>query len=210
MSTAVMGRSGRIDWPIAGLLALAALPGALLGAALIGYVPRTVFGGMIALLLLLLAVYLTWRPSATFVDPLVRGWQREFRDGQGDVYLYTVPPARGSIASCLAAFVASVAGIGGGPFYVPLATRIMRMPHPLAVPAAHVAISTLALTVVAYHAIAGNIGEPMQDAIWLGAGVIAGNPFGQRLNRRLGEGVLTRLFAAGLLVIAVRTAWGVA
>ena len=210
LSTAVMGRARRVDWSVATLLALTALPGALLGAVLTGHVPRVVFGGMIALVLLLLAIYLTWRPGATFVDPITRGWQREFRDGRGDVYLYTVPPVRGGIASCIAAFVASVAGIGGGPFYLPLATRIMRIPHPLAVPVAHVAIAVLALTVVAYHTMAGNLGEPMQDAIWLGAGVIAGNPLGQRLNRRLGEGLLTRLFAAGLLVIALRAAWSVA
>jgi hypothetical protein len=52
-----------------------------------------------------------------------------------------------------------------GPFYVPLATRVLRIPHPLAVPAAHFAIATLALTVVLYHAFAGNFGEPLHDVV---------------------------------------------
>lgn len=210
ISTATMGRAGRVDWRVAGLLALASIPLALLGAVLIGFVPRSLFTVGIAGLLLLLAVYLGWRPRAKFVDPLRRGWQREFTDGRGDTYLYTVPPVRSAIASGIAAFVASIAGIGGGPFYVPIATRILRMPHPLAVPAAHVAIACLATVVVLYHAAAGNFGAPLDDAIWIGAGVIAGNPLGQQLNRRLGEGPLTRLFAAGLLLIALRAAWSIA
>ena len=210
VSTAVMAHARRVDWPVAGLLALASIPGALLGAVLIGFVPRELFTIGIAVLLLLLAVYLAWRPRARFVDPLPHGWQREFTDGHGDTYLYRVPPVRSGFASGVAAFIASIAGIGGGPFYVPIATRVVRMPHPLAVPAAHVAIASLATVVVLYHALAGNFGEPLADAIWIGAGVIAGNPLGQRLNRRLGEGPLTRLFAAGLLLIAVRAAWSLA
>ncbi len=207
ISTGVMGRAGRVDWRVAGLLGVTSIPWALLGAVLTGLLPRSLFTLGIAALLLVLAIYLTWRPRAAFVDPLPRGWQREFTDGRGDTYLYTVPPVRSSIAAGIAALVASIAGLGGGPFYVPIATRIMRMPHPLAVPAAHVAITSLATVVVGYHALAGNFGPPVQDALWLGAGVIAGNPIGQRLNRRLGEGPLTRLFALGLLVIAVRAGW---
>lgn len=207
LSTALMGRARRIDWPVASLLAASAVPGALLGGALIGLVPRTLFAWSIAFLLSVLAVYLVWRPKAAYVEPFRLGWLREFRDGRGDVFLYTVPRLRGAAASGLAAFVASVAGIGGGPFYVPLATRVLRIPHPLAVPAAHFAIATLAATVVLYHAFAGNFGEPLKDVVWIGVGVIAGNPVGQRINRRFGEGPLTRLFAAGLLAVAVRTAW---
>ena len=208
LSTTLMGRARRIDWPVAALLAASAVPGALLGGMLIGFVPRSLFAWTISALLSVLAVYLIWRPRATYLEPFRRGWLREFRDGRGDVFLYTIPSLRGALASGLTAFVASIAGIGGGPFYVPLATRVLRIPHPLAVPAAHLAIATLAVTVVLYHAFAGNFGEPLRDVVWIGAGVIAGNPLGQRLNRRFGEGLLTRLFAAGLFAVAARTAWG--
>jgi len=210
LSSAVMQRAGRIDWRAAGLLAATSIPPALLGAVLTGFLPRSLFTIGVATLLLILAGYLAWRPSSRFVDPLPRGWKRAFTDGRGDTYLYTVPPIRSGVAAGLAAFVAAIAGIGGGPFFVPIATRIMRMPHPLAVPAAHLAIASIASMVALYHALAGNFGAPLHDAIWLGAGVIAGNPLGQRLNRRLGEGALTRLFAAGLLLVALRAAWSVA
>jgi len=64
------------------------------------------------------------------------------------------------------------------------------------------------MTVVLYHAFAGKVSEPLGDVVWIGAGVIAGNPLGQRMNRALCEGPLTRLLAAGLLAVAARTAWG--
>ena len=209
--SAVMGaRRRRIDYPVAGALAAAAVPGALIGASLTGFLPRQLFTGGIAVMLLLLAGYLGWRPRAAFVDPVRRGWRRRFRDGEGDVYGYRIPLLRSAVTTLVAAFVAALAGIGGGVLYVPLATRVMRMPHPLAVPAAHIVIATLAVVVAAFHFAAGHMDEPMRDVVWLVAGVVIANPVGQRLNRRLGEGTLTRALAAGLLLVSLRTAWGVA
>ena len=210
VSTVMGARRRRIDYPVAGALAAAAVPGALIGASLTGFVPQQVFTGGIAVMLLLLAAYLAWKPRAAFVDPVRRGWRRRFRDGEGDVYGYRVPLLRSLGTTLAAALVAALAGIGGGVLYVPLATRVMRMPHPLAVPTAHVVIATLAVVVAGFHFAAGHMDEPMRDVVWLVAGVVLANPIGQRLNRRLGEGALTRALAAGLLIASLRTAWGVA
>ena len=209
--SAIMGaRRRRIDYPVAGALAAAAVPGSLIGASLTGFLPRQVFTGGIAVMLLLLAVYLAWKPRAAFVDPVRRGWRRRFRDGEGDLYGYRIPLLRSLLTTLVAALVAALAGIGGGVLYVPLATRVMRMPHPLAVPAAHIVIATLAIVVTGFHFAAGQIDEPMRDVVWLVVGVVLANPVGQRLNHRLGEGALTRALAAGLLIISLRIAWGVA
>ena len=208
LTSAVAARAGRIDGRVASLMAGAAVPGALLGARGTELVPRDAFAAGIAALLLALALYLAWRPAARIAEPLAHGWRRELRDREGNVFVYRVPLLRGVIPTAATSLVAALGGIGGGIFYVPLATRVMRMPHALAVPAAHVVITTLAVAVVLFHLAAGHAGEPLRDAPWLAIGMVASNPLGQRFHRRLGEGQLTRLLAAGLVVVGVRTAWG--
>jgi uncharacterized membrane protein YfcA len=199
-------RHGRLDVRLAALLALTTTGPALVGAALTDLVPRRVFAAGVALLLLLLATYLAWRPAAAFVEPVARGWRRETTDRDGNTYAYRVPVRAAIPATAAAGFLSALAGIGGGPFHVPLLTRIARVPHHLAVPIAHVIICALSVAVVGFHVAADHLGEPMEDVPWLTVGVIAGAYPGQWLNRRLGEGPLTRLLAAGLLLIAIRTA----
>lgn len=209
VSSGVAAAGRRIDYGVTALLAVSTVPAGLVGAAVTDFLPRRVFALGVAALLFALAVYLVARPRALFVTPVRGGWRREFREGgSGDTYVYQVPVVKAVLGASVAALVSAVSGIGGGPFHVPVATRIARIPHRLAVPAVQVVIMTLSVVVVAYHLASGHAGEPMRDVPWLGIGVVVGNPAGQWLNRRLGEGPLTRALAAGLLLISVRTAWG--
>lgn len=208
LSSVAVARQRRVDYPVVGVLALAAAPGALLGAAGTALLPREVFALGVSVLLLLLAVFLAWRPVPAMVDPVTRGWRRTLTDRDGNRYAYRMPLLRGIVPTAAAGALAGLAGIGGGVMYVPLATRVLRMPHALAVPAAHLVIGAIALTVVTFHMLAGHAAEPMRDVAWLALGVAVANPFGQRLNRRLGQGPLTRLLAVGLLLVSLRTAWG--
>ena len=208
LTSVVAAWARRIDGPVAGLMAAAAVPGALLGARGTELLPRDVFAAGIAALLLALAVYLAWRPVARIAEPVARGWHRELRDREGNVFVYRVPVLRGVFPTAGTSLISALGGIGGGVFYVPLATRLMRMPHALAMPTAHVVITTLAVVVVLFHLLSGHADEPLRDAPWLAIGMVASNPLGQRLHRRLGEGGLTRLLVAGLVVVSARTAWG--
>jgi uncharacterized membrane protein YfcA len=207
-SSILYWRAGRLDAPLALVLAAAAVPAALVGGALTAFVPRQAFALGIAALLLVLGVRLTLRPRVLIVEPVRGGWLRERRDALGQLYLYRVPLRRALVGTAGASFLASLSGIGGGPFFMPLATRVMRMPHAIAVAVAQVVFVGLAGTTVALQVAAGHIGEPLEDVPWLGLGVLLGNPAGVWLNRRLGEGPLTRALAFGLLLISARTAWG--
>ncbi len=192
----------------AALLGAVAVPAALLGARGTELVPRDAFAFGISGMLLLLAAYLAWRPAAAITNPVARGWRRQIRDREGNIFVYRIPLLRGIVPLAGSSLLSALASIGGGILYVPLTTRLMHMPYALAVPAAHVVIATLAVTVVAFHLAAGHAGDPLRDAPWIAAGMVASNPLGQRLHRRLGEGLLTRMLAAGLVVVSVRTAWG--
>jgi uncharacterized membrane protein YfcA len=207
MSSMLYWRAGRLDVPLALALAAAAIPGALVGGALTTLLPRRAFALGIALLLLAIGARLIMKPRVLIREPRPGGWHREFADRSGATYLYRVPVPQALTGTGLASFIAALSGIGGGPFFMPLATRVMRLPHAVAVAVAQVVFVGLAGSTVALQLAAGNAGEPLRDVPWLGAGVLLGNPGGLWLNRRLGEGLLTRALAIGLLVISVRTAW---
>lgn len=105
--------------------------------------------------------------------------------------------------------MASLAGIGEGILLTPIATRVIRMPHWLALPRAQTIACTIAVSGAALHFALGNAdwsGEGvMEDVLWLGIGVVLAAPLGQRWNRRYGEGRLTRLLALGLLAVVLQT-----
>jgi uncharacterized membrane protein YfcA len=208
MSSALYWRAGRLDWRLALVLATAAIPGALLGGVLTSLLPRQAFGLGIAALLLAIGIRMIARPRVLIREPRPGGWHREFLDGRGQLYLYRVPLGQALAGTTAASFVAALSGIGGGPFFMPLATRAMRLPHAVAVAVAQVVFVGLAGTAVILHLLAGHVGEPLRDVPWLGAGVLLGNPGGVWLNHKLGEGLLTRALAIGLLAIGIRTAWG--
>ena len=113
---------------------------------------------------------------------------------------------RSLVATAAAAFVSTLAGIGGGVIYTPLVTRVMRVPHAVAVPLAQTLLATVAIVGVSFHLAAGHASDPMADAPPLALGMVTATPLGRRLYRRFGEGPLTRALAAGLIIVALRTA----
>lgn len=205
ISSAHAVRSRRLDYPVVGLLLAAIVPSAIVGAAATSLVPRRAFTFAFSVLLLALAVYIVL-PKSNAVAAPARGWRRFLTDRERDSYAYAFPIVRSLVAAAAAAFVSALAGIGGGPLTTPLEIRVMRIPVALAVPIAHVLITALAVAALGLHLAAHHTGEPLRDAPWLAAGMLAGNPLGQRLHRRLGEGVALRLLAIGLVLVAARTA----
>ena len=196
----------RVDRPLSGALVAAALPAALVGAAATSLMPRVAFALAFGLLLAFTGIYLARRPVAEFAEPLRAGWQRELRDRAGVTFQYRVPVWRSLFAAAAAAGVSTLVGLGGGLFYTPLAVRVMRIPHALAVPTAQVLITAVSTGGVALHLLAGHTGDPLNDMPFLTAGVIASVPLARRLHDRLGEGLLTRALAAGIFLVGVQTA----
>jgi uncharacterized membrane protein YfcA len=208
LSSFVVLREQRVDRPIAAMNSALTIPAALLAAVGTSLISRGAFSLGIAALLIGIAIWLAWRPHGPDAELSTHGWHRRVEDRQGHVFIYRVPVVRSIAPLLITAFVATIAGISGGPLRVPVLTRIMLMPHAIAVPTVHIANATAAAAAVGLHLALGHAGEPLQAALWLGAGMIAANPLGQLARRRLGEGPLTRLLALGLLVVGAQTAWG--
>lgn len=200
-------RSRLLDPPVLAVLVAAVVPMAVLGAATTAVVPRREFQLGFSVFMFAMAVYLVL-PRREFIAERVRGWRRFVETGAGATVVYTFPVVRGVIAAAGASYLSSLAGIGGGPIYTPLEIRVMRIPVTLAVPTAHVVVTALAVSGLALHLVSGHIGEPLRDAPWLAAGMLAGNPLGRRVGRRLREGPVIRLLVVGIVIVAARTAWG--
>ena len=204
-STAVMAKERLVDIPVVGALLVIAIPSALLGGLTTDYLPREVFAIGFAVLLGAIGAYLVWRPVAGVVAPAARAWRRVLTDANGNHYSYRIPIIQSVIPNIGAAYLGALAGIGGGPIGVPIMTRVMRIPHPIATTSMHALIVAQTVMVVGMHLALGHAGEPMQDVPWLALGGVLGSPAGRIMRRRLGEGPLTRLLALGLFFIALRT-----
>jgi uncharacterized membrane protein YfcA len=199
-------RTGGLDARVLALLVTAVVPSSIAGAAMTQFIPRRAFALAFAALLLATAAFVVAPQPQRIATSAPRGWRRFVQDRRGDTYAYTFPPLRSALVAAGAGFLSSMAGIGGGPLYTPLEIRVMRMPVAIAVPTAHAVITALAFSGLSLHLAAGDVGEPLRDAPWLVAGMLAGNPLGRRLSRRLSNVLAVRLLAAGTILVAVRTA----
>lgn len=200
-------RDRRIDYPVITVLSAVVVPMAVLGAWATSLVPRREFQLGFALCMLLMAACLVL-PARDRMLGMPRGWRRMTTDIEGDTFIYTFPLLPSLIATAGASFISSLAGIGGGPLYTPIAIRVMRLPITLAVPTAHVVITALAISGLALHLATGHIGEPLWDVPLLIVGMLSANPVGRRLNRRLRDGPVVRLLVVGIVLVSLRTAWG--
>ena len=207
-SSAVVLRERRVDLPVAFALAAISIPAGILGALGTVALPREAFAIGFAILLVALALYLVRWPVAPVSPPGVTGLPRHIEDRDGNTFDYRIPVRRSIAPNLGMAFLSALAGIGGGPVGVPIMTRIMRIPHAVAVPTIQVKTAIYASAVVLFHLALGDAGDPMWDVPFVGLGVIVANPIGQRFRRSLGEGHLMRALAVGLLIVALRTAVG--
>ncbi|MPZ99506.1 MAG: TSUP family transporter [Dehalococcoidia bacterium] len=207
-ASATVAREGRVDHRLVLALALVAVPAGLFGAVGTSLVPRRAFELGFAALLGLLALYVLWRPTAGVQPPVQPAWRRRLVDRSGTIFSYGIPIRASILPNVAASFMAALGGIGGGTLGIPIMTRVMRVPHAVAVPSMHLLIVIQSVVVVLFHVGLGHAGDPLRDVPWLGAGVVLATPAGHRLRRTLGEGPLMRALAAGLIVVAVRMAWG--
>lgn len=206
LATLRLAREKRVDYRAVGMAAAIAVPAGLLGATGTAQLPREVFAGGFAFLLAALGAYLIWRPTGDAGTLGRRGWRRLIRDRRGETYLYWIPVRRSLAVVGATSVLTSLAGIGGGLFFATITIRVMRMPAWLGVPASHAIVASIAIVVVAYHTATSHFGDPLSDVPPLLIGAMIANPIGLRVASRIGESVLSRLLAFGMLVVAARVA----
>ena len=183
----------RIEFRLAGVLAVVTVPGSMLGAATTRYIPRTIFEAVFGFTLLVMGVMLVRRPLAGIGTQLDTAAAR----GAADARRFRL----GLLLSMTVGWLAGVLGIGGSPPQVVVLTHVMRIPVARAMPTIQFLVMLSALGAVGVHVAAGVFDVSLTSFVSLGAGAMIGAQIGAVISSRLSGAVLVRLLAGALLII---------
>jgi uncharacterized membrane protein YfcA len=196
----------RIDYRTGLALAPATIPGAIIGALVVGAIPRAAFDAIMGTALILVAGFLLLKPSGSL--PLGMNGRgvvsRTLFDSDGRRYEYRFNQAFAIMASFGIGFVSSLLGIGGGIVQVPILTSFFSFPaHIASATSQFVQVATSgfgALTHVVHADYAGFVGV----TIALAVGVVVGAQAGAAISRRVGGNAIIRLLAVALGLVGIR------
>src|SRR3954466_8869061 len=184
-------RQERVDYKSGILLALPTLPGSVLGAFISKQISGRAFDVMFAVLLLVVAALLLWKPvgrgeaSAPHeVDPNAP-WYRMSRvvvDKTGHEFRYQYNLIWGLLISFGVGFLSSILGIGGGIIHVPALIHLLGFPSHLAAATSHFILAISSLVGAGTHVSLGNV--LFLPAALMGVGVIVGAQFGAALAKK--------------------------
>ncbi|ACZ43256.1 protein of unknown function DUF81 [Thermobaculum terrenum ATCC BAA-798] len=181
-------RMRRIDYHRGTIFAVASAPGAVLGALVTRYIPRSVFDPLFGLVLLALSTYIFVRGKAP--------------EGSSRPAHVNVP--LGAVLSFGVGFLSSLLGIGGGIIHVPLLVQLLDYPTHIATATSHFILAIMSFVGTVTHIVTGEFTTGWRRTLALGMGVLAGAPVGARLSQRLGGKTILRALALGLMLVGIR------
>lgn len=197
----------RIDYKSALVFAAASLPGSIIGAIGITYVPRHLFSQVLSILLFFLALALFLKPKQRFFEGAkMRKYQvqRSVTDKNGEQHQYSFNNFAGIAFSCIVGFISSLLGIGGGIIHVPVLTRVLNFPVHIATATSHLILACMALSATIVHLVHGDFKHGWHLTVLIGIGVIIGAQSGARLSGKINESVIIRILGIALLLVSVR------
>ncbi|MFI5188363.1 MAG: sulfite exporter TauE/SafE family protein [Chitinophagales bacterium] len=200
-------RMKRIDYRSALAFALATLPGAVMGAFLTSYIPRTTFNILLGLLLIIISFFLLVKPHYERISKK-KGQQslthRILNDSKGQHYEYSFNLWTGVIISFFVGFLSSLLGIGGGIIHVPALTALLNFPVHIATATSHLILAIMALTGTIVHIFQGDLKEGWASILYIGIGVIGGAQLGAYSSHHIKPKWIIRALALALLLVGIR------
>jgi len=199
-------RLRRIDYRTGLMLAPATIPGAVIGALVVGAIPRAAFDAVMGSALILVSGFLLFKPRGSIPLGLGGRWvvSRTLVDSDGNRYQYRFNMALAILASFGIGFVSSLLGIGGGIVQVPILTTFFGF-------SAHIASATSQFVQVftsgvgtVTHIIHGDYASFVGVTIALAVGVIIGAQAGTAISRRVAGSSIIRLLAVALGLVGIR------
>ena len=203
--TYAYARQKRVDFGLGICYALASIPGAFLGEAMVKHIPRKEFNLCFGAVLFLAATYLLLNPRRKgATDAHDEEAVRNFIQHGVRPYSFRRAFWIGVPVSLAVGVLSSLLGIGGGIIHVPLLSNVLHFPVHMATATSHfVLVFTTAAGMVA-HALDGTLWPGLDKAIWLSVGVIPGAQIGAKLSKRLKGAWIIRGLAMALAVVGVR------
>jgi uncharacterized membrane protein YfcA len=199
----------RIDYKSGLIFAAATIPGAILGALNTAAVPRHVFDGIFALLLIGAAIFLSWRPKVAPRSEIhvhsPHAW-RIVETADGERLYYNFNPLVGIGISLAVGYLSSFLGIGGGIIHVPALVFFLDFPVHIATATSHFVLAIMAFTGTLVHIWDGSLRPGVEYILCLAIGVLLGAPVGARLSSRLRGPWIIRGLALALGLVGIRIA----
>ena len=202
-------RMHRVDYRSGLYFALAAVPGAVIGAAVTNFVPRAVFDGIFGAMMVAGSLFLFLRKPAgdkthSCVDP--GNVRRTLTDKEGVTYEYCYRLRTGVVLSFFVGFLSSFLGIGGGIIHVPALVYLLNFPVHIATATSHFILAIMALAGTMEHVVSGAFVHGIHRTIYLALGVLAGAQVGAHLSarirgRRIIQSLALALAFAGLRIL---------
>jgi uncharacterized protein len=200
------GHMHRIDYRAGLLFAAAAVPAGFLGAYSTSLLSRRAFDVAFGALIMALAAFILLRPTAKHLNRSATSRETTHRliDFKGNRFIYAFSNRRGVLISFAIGLVASMLGIGGGPFYVTMMVYLLHFPLHVATATSQLTLMIVSLSWSVAHLIAGGFEHGLYRTLFLSIGVIAGAQVGAWLSQRVAGMVISRVMAGGLLLIGIR------
>jgi len=199
-------RLKRIDYRTGLMLAPATIPGAVIGALVVGAIPRAAFDAVMGSALILVSGFLLLKPQGSIPLGLDGRWviSRTLVDSDGNRYQYRFNLALAIVAGFGIGFVSSLLGIGGGIVQVPILTSFFAFPaHIASATSQFVQIFTSGFGALT-HVLHGDYASFVSVTLALAVGVIIGAQFGAAISRRVAGSAIIRLLALALGLVGIR------
>lgn len=205
--TIAYARMKRIHYRAGITFALASIPGAVLGALTVHYVPRQAFDIILGIFMLVSSVYLFITPekeSCAEKGNVSQDISAEESGAKDTTPSFPFNAPVGIGLSIVIGYISSLLGIGGGIIHVPVLIHILNFPVHVSTATSHfiLAIMTLAGTIT--HIASGSLHHGLDMLIPLSVGVTIGAQIGAYLSRRLSARWIVRSLALALGFVAVR------
>ena len=199
-------RLRRPDYRSGIVLALATIPGAVLGAIVVTAIPVKTFDLIMGIALLAVALRLLISPSGThpLLDQSAMSVHRHLVDTSGVVADYRFNLGLSALLSTGVGFLASLLGVGGGIIQVPLLTIFFSFPAHVATATSQFVLMITSASATVTHVLHGDLGRFVPLTLALAAGMVVGGQLGAALSRRVSASGLIRLLTLALALAGVR------
>lgn len=202
-------RLRQIDYRSGLMFAIAAVPGAAVGALTTRLLDRTVFNVILASVMLLGSILLFGAAGARAAAEAER--HRLAREQGGSVSVAQRPSGprlwMGLALAFAVGFVSSLLGIGGGIIHVPGLVFVLDFPIHVATATSHFVLAITALVGAGVHDGTGGLHGAYGKAAALAIGVVVGAQIGAHMSRKTAPVVIVRSLAVALALVAVRILW---
>jgi hypothetical protein len=200
------GRMKRIDYTSGLLFLTAGIPGAVLGAAVVAYVPRHAFNLVFGLVLIVAGLFIFFRPAkeSNPSASLRSRFQRILTEANGARHEFAYNLPLGMILSLVVGLMSSLLGIGGGIIHVPAMVHLLDFPVHVATATSHFVLAAMTLAATFVHVADGSLRNGLAQLACLAGGAVAGAQLGARLSRRIHGRWIMRSLAVALALVGIR------